>query len=183
MRTFFTADTHFFHQNIIKYCSRPFDHADEMNEVIIRNWNNVVTPQDEIYHLGDFAFCPPDKAANIARRLNGKKYLIRGNHDKTKTVQALEPFFEWVKDTYLATVQDKQSQYGNQQVWLSHYCHLVWPQQHYGVWHLFGHSHGMCEVPFTAKSLDVGVDSHMFYPVSYEQIKIYMSQRGGRKGI
>ena len=183
MRTFFTADTHFFHGNIIKYCDRPFAHADEMNEAIITNWNAMVGPQDQVFHLGDFAFCPPDKAANIARRLHGTKYLILGNHDRKKTVEAIAPFFEWAKDTYLATVQDKQHPEGKQQIWLSHYAHLVWPQQGYGVWHLFGHSHGKCVIPFTSKSMDVGVDSNGFYPVSYDQIKLYMSQRNGRKGI
>ena len=183
MNTFFTSDTHFDHANIIKYCERPFPHKDDMNGTIITNWNAVVRPEDHVYHLGDFAFCAPDKAANIARRLNGKKHLIKGNHDRSKTVAALEPFFEWVKDVCMLTIQDKRNQYGNQQIWLSHYCHLVWPQQGYGVWHLFGHSHGMCDVPFSAKCLDVGVDSNNFFPVSYEYVRTYMSQRDGRKGI
>lgn len=183
MRTFFISDTHFYHQNIIKYCDRPFVHADEMNEALIKNWNSIVQPEDQLFHLGDFAFCPPDKAANVARRLHGKKHLILGNHDRKKTLDAIEPFFEWVKDTHLLTVQDKNNQYGNQQIWLSHYAHLCWPEMSYGSYHLFGHSHGKCCVPFTAKAMDVGVDSNNFYPVSYEQVKLYMSQRGGKSGI
>ena len=183
MNIWFTSDTHFYHSNIIRYCDRPFKHADEMNEILIENWNRVVQPDDQIYHLGDFAFCPPDKAANIARRLHGKKFLLKGNHDRTKMIKELMPFFEWIKDVHLLNVQDKSMQYGNQQIWLSHYCHLVWPQQGYGVWHLFGHSHGKCEVSFAAKAIDVGVDSWQYEPISYDQIKLLMTQRNGRRGI
>jgi len=182
MNTWFTADTHWFHSRIIEYCNRPFATAEEMNEVLIKNWNAVVRPEDQIFHLGDFAFCPPDKAANIARRLNGKKYLIKGNHDRQKTVQAILPFFEWAKDTHLLTVQDKASQYGNQQIWLSHYCHLVWPQQGYGTFHLFAHSHGKGNIPFGLKAMDVGVDCWDFYPVGYDTIKLCMAQLGTKKG-
>ena len=180
MNIWFSADFHFWHTNIIKYCNRPFRTSEEMNETMIANWNRVVNPEDQCYILGDFAFCPPDKAANTARRLHGKKYLIKGNHDRTKMLVALEPFFEWIKDVHLLNVQDKKSQYGNQQIWLSHYCHLVWPQQGYGVWHLFAHSHGKCPVPFAAKAIDVGVDCWQYGPVSYSQIKLLMAQRALR---
>jgi calcineurin-like phosphoesterase family protein len=154
-----------------------------MNEILISNWNAVVQPEDQIYHLGDFAFCPPDKAANIARRLQGKKHLILGNHDRKKTLDAIEPFFEWVKDTHLLTVQDTRLKEGKQLIWLSHYCHLAFPHQGYGAWHLFGHSHGKLQVPFSLKAIDVGVDSWDYTPVSYDQIKLQMSQCGGRHGI
>ena len=54
---FFVADTHFFHKNIIKYCSQPFLSITEMNETLIKNWNSKVSPGDIVFHLGDFAFC------------------------------------------------------------------------------------------------------------------------------
>ncbi len=52
----FTADSHFDHANVIKYCQRPFDDTDEMNAMIIANINAVVMPQDNLWHLGDFSW-------------------------------------------------------------------------------------------------------------------------------
>lgn len=79
----FTSDTHFFHANIIKYCNRPFSSTEEMNEVLIQNWNKVVKKGDLIYHLGDVFMGPstPDKHNWLMNRLNGSKRLIVGNHD------------------------------------------------------------------------------------------------------
>lgn len=67
--------------NIIKYCNRPYKNKIEMNEDIIKNWNEVVTDEDIIYHLGDFALGSKDDFEKITKRLKGKKILIRGNHD------------------------------------------------------------------------------------------------------
>ena len=79
----FTSDTHFGHANIIKYCKRPFNNVDEMNQTIINNWNTVVAPEDEVYHLGDLAFFNKnEKLTEMISQLNGTKYLIIGNHDK-----------------------------------------------------------------------------------------------------
>lgn len=78
-----TSDTHFGHANIVKYCNRPEDHE----ELMIKNWNQMVKPTDTILHLGD-VFMGKDSFEkfkdNIAPRLNGNKYLILGNHDKAK---------------------------------------------------------------------------------------------------
>jgi calcineurin-like phosphoesterase family protein len=79
---FFISDTHFFHENIIKYCNRPFSCAEEMNETLVDNWNFVVKPGDLVYHLGDVAM--GYKAGELEKlwpRLNGSKRLIVGNHD------------------------------------------------------------------------------------------------------
>lgn len=78
-KIYITADQHFFHGNIIKYCNRPFDSYQEMNEVMIKKWNEVVGKNDIVIHLGDFAF--RNKASLIRPRLNGIIILIRGNHD------------------------------------------------------------------------------------------------------
>ena len=79
---YFISDTHFNHENVIKYCNRPFANKEEMNEALISNWNSIVTNKDIVYHLGDVALTNESEMKDIISKLNGKKYLIRGNHDK-----------------------------------------------------------------------------------------------------
>jgi len=81
MKVFVISDTHFGHENIIKYCSRPFRNAAEMDAVMIRKWNETVTNSDVVIHLGDFALGGREHAERIASQLHGKKILILGNHD------------------------------------------------------------------------------------------------------
>ena len=84
-QTYFTADWHFSHPNIARYCPQfrlQSDNADELNEYLIDCWNHVVTPQDTVYNLGDVCFAK--KLAHIQavlQRLNGQHHLIYGNHD------------------------------------------------------------------------------------------------------
>ena len=78
---YFIADTHFNHTNIIKYCNRPFKNTYEMNEYIIRRWNSVVKEADTVYHLGDVEFGSLQEVKSLVERLNGRKILLRGNHD------------------------------------------------------------------------------------------------------
>lgn len=77
---FVIADTHFDHANIIKYCNRPYRGLVEMNEDLIKRWNSVVSNKDVVYILGDFSF-GKEAAIKFTPRLNGTKYLIKGNHD------------------------------------------------------------------------------------------------------
>lgn len=81
MNTWFTSDTHFWHANVIEFCKRPFSSVEEMNEALIQNWKYLVRPEDHVYVLGDFAMTGPTKIEPIMKRLNGHKFLIRGNHD------------------------------------------------------------------------------------------------------
>ena len=85
MKIYFISDTHFSHQNIIEYCNRPFNNIDEMNEHMIYKWNSVISKDDIVYHLGDFMLDKKDNLANIFNKLNGKIYLIKGNHDRKST--------------------------------------------------------------------------------------------------
>lgn len=79
-KIYLIADTHFSHENIIKYCNRPFNDIDEMNNEMINNWNNIVKKDDIVYHLGDFTI-DSDDLKNLVNKLNGEIYFIRGNHD------------------------------------------------------------------------------------------------------
>ena len=93
---FLIGDTHFYHKNIIQYCNRPFSSVDEMNEEIIKRWNNTIKKQDRVFLLGDFALCGKDKIIEIGQRLNGRKSLILGNHDGAAIKTYFEAGFEFV---------------------------------------------------------------------------------------
>jgi calcineurin-like phosphoesterase family protein len=161
---FFTADTHFNHANIIFFCGRPFADVEDMNEVMIENWNSRIGGKDTVYHLGDFAWGDWEP---ILRRLKGRKILIRGGHDKKNLRRAVH-HFQYITD--LMDIRIDQTP-----IVLCHYCLRVWNRSHYDSWHLFGHSHG--RLPALGKSLDVGVDAHGFTPWSWEEIEVYMAAR------
>jgi len=158
MSVLFASDFHFDHKNVIEYCNRPFSSVEEMNEAMIANWNKVVGEKDDIYVVGDFAFSDPRP---FAARLNGRKYLIKGNHDY-RWESKLNECFEWVKDLHVL-------RHEKQHIMLCHYAMRVWYRHHHGAWHLYGHSHG--SLPGQGRSADVGVDVRNFTPVSFEKIK------------
>lgn len=83
MAVFFTSDQHFGHANILKYCKRPFSSVEDMNTEIVARWNDVVTANDIVYVLGDFAF-KPATFTYFANQLNGTKVFVKGNHDPSK---------------------------------------------------------------------------------------------------
>jgi len=168
-RVFFTADQHYRHANIIKYCKRPFSDAEEMNKVLIENHNSIVGPKDEVYMLGDIVFANEAKdVENIMSQLNGRKYLICGNHDKS-VVKSYSGFV-WSKDIAKIKVH-------GQKIILCHYAMRIWDASHYGSWQLFGHSHGNLEELDDALSCDVGVDVWDFKPVSFDQLKEKMDSK------
>lgn len=78
---YFIADTHFNHTNIIKYCDRPFTSVEQMNEFMIKRWNETVKKDDVVYHLGDFALSSKPEIMSLMDKLKGIKYLVKGNHD------------------------------------------------------------------------------------------------------
>ena len=170
-RVFFTADHHFCHAGIIIHCRRPYSNTWEMDESMIGLWNSIVGRNDTIYHLGDFAWRNLQRAEEILRRLNGRKYLCLGSHDKD--ILKLARYFEEIRESFLINVSNTQ------QVFLNHYLHKIWPKSHYGSWHLFGHSHGRMDnyASTEGKLLDVGVDSHFFYPWSLEEVTKVMGDK------
>lgn len=81
-KTFFIADTHFGHDAIIRYENRPFKDTKEQEEMLIKNWNEVVEPEDTVYVLGDFGLSDSkEETMRVCHALNGKKILVMGNHD------------------------------------------------------------------------------------------------------
>ena len=172
MAIFFTADTHFGHSNVIKYDKRPFADSAEMNEVLVRNWNKVVSPNDTVYHLGDLSLLRPERTRDILDSLNGKICLIRGNHEKSAEHKLCVDRFEWIKDYFFLGLN------GGIKIALFHYAMRVWDRCHYGSWHFYGHSHGRLPSPENLFALDVGVDCWNYTPVSLFQIKDLMVSKG-----
>jgi len=80
-KIFITSDHHFYHKNIIRYCDRPFNSYQEMNETMIKKWNKKVGKNDIVIHLGDFCLFGEEKARLIRKQLNGVIILVSGNHD------------------------------------------------------------------------------------------------------
>lgn len=151
-----TSDTHFFHQNVIKYCpdSRPFDDKHQMNEELIRRWNSKVKPNDNIYHLGDFGFGKSYQHESILEQLNGNKYFIFGNHDASMRNPHISKHFVWMKE-YAEIKVDGHN------ICLFHFPITEWNRSHYGAFHFHGHLHSN---RVYGRSMDVGVDSNDCYP-------------------
>lgn len=91
------ADPHFDHFNIIKYTGRPYKTKEEMNKNIMGNWNELVKPDELIIVLGDFGLTAAAKMEKIISQLNGIKWIIIGNHDKSRTWYASHGFDRAVK--------------------------------------------------------------------------------------
>lgn len=105
MNVFFVSDTHFAHSNMLNFTNyegekvRPeFSSVEEMNEVMIENWNKTIKPSSKVYHLGDICFNLTE-FHKIMPRLNGKKRLILGNHDKFSMSEYMK-YFEKIQESW-----------------------------------------------------------------------------------
>ena len=98
MNTWIISDTHFGHANIIEYCNRPFRNVEEMNEELIKRWNSVVGKDDIVWHLGDFGMGNKEYITNLVHCLNGRIFLIQGNHDNHTVAWYYDCGFERVYD-------------------------------------------------------------------------------------
>ena len=172
-RVFFTSDTHFYHANIINFCSRPFKNVEVMNETLIANWNSVVGPDDIVFHLGDFCLGGSAEWTNILNRLNGKIYLIVGNHDTKNLRQGYYSHFEHI-------AMQMHIEVGKQKIYLNHCPFLCYGGAYRDTWQLFGHVHTSkqntgIDAPrlhmLFPTQYDVGVDNNNFTPVSFEQVR------------
>ena len=172
----FTSDLHFGHKNIIKYCNRPFDSVEHMDQMMIDNWNAVVDSGDKVFMLGDFCFGDLSQWENYYHQLNGNIILIKGNHDKIQDNQ-IKHLFSGIYDYLEIKVKDVDAQDNWQHIVLFHYAMKVWNRSHHGAYHLFGHSHGTLPDDPNALSFDCGVDCHEFKPISYKQVKEIMSKK------
>ena len=177
-KIWFTSDTHFGHKNILRFCKRPWNTVEEMDEGLIQNWNRVVGKDDIVFHLGDFAFAPNSQWKKLIDRLNGHIHLILGNHDVTRWPgDKIMELFDGVYQQMIIKIDERT-------VYLNHYPYLcfggAWRRPENAVYELFGHCHTgpNCTgidtdrlVNLFPYQYDVGVDNNNYTPISWEQVR------------
>jgi calcineurin-like phosphoesterase family protein len=160
LATFFTSDTHFGHAGALWLYKRPFTSVPEMDAAMIARWNETVGPEDEVWHLGDFAIKRTAAVtAEILAQLKGRKHLVTGNNDPPGTTdqpawQSVQPYAEMTVD-------------GTRLV-LCHYAFRTWNGMGKGALNLHGHSHGRLKPQ--PRQADVGVDAWDFRPATLTEI-------------
>ena len=181
--TYFSADWHLDHANIIKYDGRPFKTVEQMNETIMKNVCSTLKAGDNLYFLGDFAFARSTiHAESFMRTLASTKanlFFIKGNHDKSDTLKLYQKFGVYLGEQKKIRVQDMSIFESSQEIVLNHYRMDVWDKSHHGVWHLHGHSHHSLPERPTARCMDVGINGswYNYNIVSYEQVKKHMATK------
>lgn len=208
--TWFTSDTHYGHKNIVRGTSewenkensqrvRDFNTMEEHNDTLVNNFNNLIKPDDTLYHLGDWSFGGHENIKKFRERLNCKNiHLIFGNHD-----QHIEPINSVYRELFSSVQHYKEAsfkipsvqagKYGKTQIIMSHYAMRVWNNSHHGSIMLYGHSHGTLDemTPNIAnptwigdkyfiknyRTMDVGVDTNNLYPYHLDEIISIMKNR------
>jgi calcineurin-like phosphoesterase family protein len=157
MPTYFTSDTHFGDHRVLNLYKRPFATVADMDAGLVRRWNAVVGPQDEVWHLGDFARTPA-RAREILAQLHGRKHLVAGNNDRDPDIaqgwESVAPYAEIERDGVFLV--------------LCHYPFRSWNRQHRKSVNLHGHSHG--RIKEAPRQFDVGVDVWDYRPVTLTEM-------------
>lgn len=165
---YYTADTHFGHENIIKLCNRPFTSIEDMNDALIDNWNKKVGGNDTVYIIGDMFYKCPD-AENILKNLKGKKHLIIGNHDGSwLTKFNAVPYFESIELM-------KETSADGHGITMCHYPLLTWRHEK-KTYMIHGHIHDNTSSDYwellrsRKRVLNAGVDINNFEPVTFTEL-------------
>ena len=178
---FFISDTHFGHENIMRLCNRPFKSVEEMDEVLIKNWNATVSKDDTVYILGDFCYKSGRPPQEYLEKLNGHKILIVGNHDGSiiKNIRALKEYFDEI--TSYKEIYEKGTQ-----IILCHYPMAEWNGFFHDSIHLYGHIHNNTRndaykiMSQIANSYNVGADILEFAPQTLDNV-IKLNKEFNRK--
>jgi calcineurin-like phosphoesterase family protein len=164
MKIFLTADEHYGHTNIIKYCNRPFESVEEMDAVLIKNNNKIVEKNDTVYHLGDFTLKTNLQIAEeYISRLTGKHIFLKGSHDY------------WAEKNNKNLPYIIEKKINKYYIVMCHYAMRTWPRSFHGSLLAYGHSHG--KLPSFKNAHDVGVDNNNFYPVLLDDFIKICSQK------
>lgn len=162
--TYVTADLHFGHKRMAEHWRVYPSIGDKspvevMTQDLIEEWNDLIRPRDEIYVLGDFSFLNRSRTEEVFKMLNGRKYLVRGNHDGSSvTRQAWEDQWDF-----------RRLKVNGQSIYMMHYPMLTWPNAHRGTFHIHGHSHGNLQGPQSTR-MDVGIDATKKIAISVDEV-------------
>ena len=172
-RVFFTSDTHFGDEKVLRLSERPFRSVSEMDQELIRRWNEIVPDDGIVFHLGDFGFGKYPRGHELLRILNGEKHLILGNHDQGVLCRGHVAQFKSVSPQMYIKV-------GDQPILLNHCQMLCYPKETEHTWQLFGHVHSgplstqgndLSRMQYLwPNQYDVGVDNNDFRPVSFVKL-------------
>lgn len=162
---YFIADTHFSQDNIRMYENRPFGTVTEMDHALVQRWNDRVNPEDEVYVLGDFG--ADEQEAILLGQLNGRKYLVKGNHDVRSNQYYRDCGFEEVYD-YPIIIKD---------FWiLSHEPLYVNTNMPYA--NLFGHVHNSpLFKTYSNQHYCVSVERINYTPISFDEIVLAIQKK------
>lgn len=156
---FFTSDTHFGDTRVLRIDRRPFAAIAAHDEAVIALWNERVSADDEVWHLGDVMSLRWGEPDALLSRLNGTKHLIIGNNDPAKVIEACG----WASRQHYAELK-----IGDILLVLCHYAFRTWNQMSRKSINLHGHSHGRLKP--LPRQCDVGVDANALRPVTLEEI-------------
>jgi calcineurin-like phosphoesterase family protein len=180
-RTWFTADLHLGHRNIIRYCARPYRDVEEMNRDLVSRWNERVAPQDTVWVLGDVAMGQISESLPLARRLHGTKHLVAGNHDRCwpghgpKARRSTQMY----RDAGFVTIRSTHEiDLAGRSVRLDHFPYegdshdadryVEWRPEDDGRWLLHGHVHTTWRQ--NGRMINVGVDVWDLAPVAEDVV-------------
>ena len=168
---YLTSDLHFNHVNILKYepVNRPFETLEEMNETLVKNWNDKVTAEDTVYVLGDLAMGTVEASRACIERLNGKIVLIRGNHDSPKRIAMYKELGIEIHDIYYLPYKGRYFILCHFPIASEEFIKMV-IQDNSEVVNLYGHVHGNAPKGYVNGTYHVGVDTNNLAPISIQQV-------------
>ena len=166
MNIWFSADLHLGHTNIIKYCSRPFGTAEEMNGRILENFNSVIRPGDPLYLVGDLCWSSFNAKGWLMLLKTQELHLILGNHDCDGSGKPLKHI---PVEMFRSVQHVKRITPDGEQVFMCHYPMVSWRNRSHGALHLYGHVHG--NYTSSVRAMDVGVDTNGFMPYNWEDVR------------
>ena len=167
----FTADTHYQHENVLRHDNRPFATIRDHDDGLIARYCECVKPNDTCIIVGDFAWRDHQK---YLARLPGKKILIIGTHDGMPQ-EVLRNFTKVVGQKGQPGILEFNV--GPHRLVCCHYPMVSWGASYHGSWHISAHAHGRIPEHPDQLRVDVGVPVWDYRPVNFEVIRRIMMDR------